>query len=108
MASSAADIDACLTTRSNGVAIDLNVHPKARRDDIVGIHDDRLKIRVNAAPEGGRANDAVLDLLADRLGLKRNQLSLISGATGRLKRVVVTGISRSGLAERLAGALAEA
>jgi uncharacterized protein (TIGR00251 family) len=61
----------------------LRVSPGARHSELVGRHGDGWKVRVTAPPEDGRANDAVLDLLAKRLDLPRRSLSIVSGHTAR-------------------------
>jgi uncharacterized protein len=61
----------------------------------VGRHGDGWKVRVAAPPEGGRANEAVLDLLAERLELPRRALSIVAGHSGREKVVELTGIDRA-------------
>jgi uncharacterized protein (TIGR00251 family) len=71
------------------------VSPGARRSEVVGRHGDGWKVRVAAAPEGGRANDAVLDLLAAELDLPRRSLSIVSGHTAREKIVRMEGIDRA-------------
>ena len=64
----------------------LRVSPGARSNAIVGRHGEGWKVRVTAAPEGGKANDAVLRLLAERLDLPGNSLTLKSGPSSRDKR----------------------
>lgn len=64
-----------------------------------------LAVRVNAPPEGGRANAAVAELLADILGVPKSHIRLAAGAAGRIKRLVVDGNARE-LAARLGAALA--
>jgi hypothetical protein len=77
------------------VDIVLRVHlqPGAGRSAIVGRHGDALKIKVAAAPEGGRANEAVLDMLASVLGVAKSGVSLVSGASSRSKRVRIGPVS---------------
>jgi uncharacterized protein (TIGR00251 family) len=70
----------------------LRVSPGARRSEVVGRHGDGWKVRVAAPPEGGRANEAVLDLLAERLDVPRRSLSIVSGHTAREKVVLMDGI----------------
>jgi uncharacterized protein YggU (UPF0235/DUF167 family) len=77
----------------------LRVSPGAGRAAIVGRYGDGWKVRVTAAPENGRANDAVLRLLADALSLPRESLTLVSGHSGRDKIVELTGLG-PGLIER--------
>jgi uncharacterized protein (TIGR00251 family) len=71
------------------------VSPGAHRNELVGRHGDGWKVRVAAAPEGGKANEAVLDLLSERLGLPRRSLSIVSGQTAREKIVLMEGIDRA-------------
>jgi uncharacterized protein len=73
----------------------LRVSPGARRDELVGRHGEGWKVRVAAPPEDGRANDAVLDLLARELSLPRRSLSIVSGQTSREKIVQMEGIDRA-------------
>ena len=79
----------------------LRVSPGARRSELVGRHGDGWKVRVTAPPEDGRANDAVLDLLARRLDLPRRSLSIVSGHTAREKVVRMEGINRAESERRL-------
>ena len=71
------------------------VSPGARRSELVGRHGDGWKVRVAAPPERGKANEAVLDLLAERLELPRRSLSIVSGRAAREKIVLMEGIDRA-------------
>jgi uncharacterized protein len=73
----------------NGVLLSVRVMPGSRRNGIVGIHGDRLKIAVQAPPEKGKANEAVIEILAKALGLKSSKLRLASGATNQNKVVLI-------------------
>lgn len=84
----------------------LRVVPGANRPGIVGRHGDAWKVRVGAPPEDGRANDAVLDLLARTLDLRRRDVRLATGASSRDKVVVLEGVSDEA-AEALLAAAAE-
>jgi uncharacterized protein len=79
----------------------LRVSPGARHSELVGRHGEGWKVRVAAAPEGGRANDAVLDLLAAELELPRRSLSIVSGHSVREKVVLMEGIDRAESERRL-------
>jgi hypothetical protein len=70
----------------------------------VGRHGDAWKVRVTEAPERGRANEAVLRLLADTLALPRTALTLVSGHGGREKVVELTGMGPALIERRLASA----
>lgn len=81
---------------ADGLSIALRVTPRGGRDGIDGIEqlsDGRavLKVRVRAIADGGEANRAVLALLAKSLGVPKASVSLLSGATSRLKQVAVAG-----------------
>jgi len=83
---------------TTGISIALRVTPRGGRDGIDGIEqlsDGRsvLKVRVRAIADGGEANRAVLALLAKSLGVPKASVSLLSGATSRLKQVAIAGDS---------------
>ena len=82
----------------------LRVSPGARRTELVGRHGEGWKVRVAAPPEAGRANDAVLDLLARELSLPRRSLSIVSGQAAREKVVQMEGIDRAETERRLEAA----
>ena len=84
----------------------LRVSPGAGRAQVVGRHGDAWKVRVTAAPEQGRANDAVLRLLAEVLAVPRDTLALVSGHGGRDKIVELTGLGPGLVERRLASASA--
>ena len=67
----------------------LRVHPKARKNAITGLRGDALKVSVTAPPEDGKANEAVLRVLAEALGIPLSSIELVSGATSRDKVVEI-------------------
>ncbi|MGJ8669357.1 MAG: DUF167 domain-containing protein [Oceanococcus sp.] len=67
--------------------VKLKVSPKASRNAIAAWHGDALKLSVTAVPEKGRANDAVLELLASQLGLAKTRCRIVRGHNGRDKTV---------------------
>ena len=69
----------------------LKVVPKASRDRVVGWVGDRLKVQVTAAPERGKANEAVIEVLSAALGLPRSRVRIVAGETSPLKTVDVDG-----------------
>jgi uncharacterized protein (TIGR00251 family) len=69
----------------------LKVVPKASRNRVVGWVGERLKVQVTAPPERGKANDAVIELLAETLGLPRARIRIVSGETSPLKTVEIDG-----------------
>lgn len=79
----------------------LRVAPGASRAGVVGRHGDAWKVRVTAPPEDGRANEAVVRLLAEALSVPRTSVSLVSGHGGRDKIVELTGLGPSQVESRL-------
>ena len=81
---------------TGGITLAVRLTPKGGRDAIDGVDllaDGRtvLKARVAAPPSEGAANDALVRLIAKSLGVPRRDVTLASGATGRVKRLIVTG-----------------
>jgi uncharacterized protein len=76
-----------LKDRDGGTVIRLRVKPRAGRDGVVGFHGGALRVSVNSAPEKGKANRAVLAVVAEALGLAPSQLRLLSGETSQDKQV---------------------
>ena len=74
------------------VVLHVHVQPGAGRSAVVGRHGTSLKVRVAAAPEGGRANDACGALLADTFGVKTSAVELVSGASSRSKQFRLRGV----------------
>jgi uncharacterized protein (TIGR00251 family) len=72
--------------------LSLRVSPGAKSSAVVGRYGERWKIRVTAPAESGRANEALLELLAGALGITRSRLRVVSGTGSRDKIVEVTGI----------------
>ena len=86
----------------------VRVHPGAKRSRIVGwLADGSLKVSVTAAPEGGRANEAVLALLAEALGVKRRDLAVLRGQSSRAKAVEVEGLDDDAIRRRIEALLKE-
>lgn len=81
--------------------ITVQVQPGARRSEVVGRHGDAWKLKVAAPPVEGKANDEVLSLLAKVLGVRRRDISIVRGHTGRRKLVEIAGLSDTTVEERL-------
>jgi uncharacterized protein (TIGR00251 family) len=84
-----------------GVCIDVLVQPRASREKIGPVHDERIKIAVTAPPVEGAANAAVAKLIARALGCPRGDVEVIRGMTSRRKTVRVLGVSRASVEEIL-------
>jgi uncharacterized protein len=84
-----------------GYRFHVHVQPRASKNEIVGKHGDALKVRLTAPPVDSAANDALIALLAEALGVARRDVQIVAGATSRTKLVEVAGVS-SELVEQLA------
>ena len=82
----------------------LKVAPGASKDEIVGWMGDALKLRVSARPEKGRANAAVVALLADVLSTRRDRIVIVTGAGSRRKLIRVDGLTPEEVRERIQAA----
>ena len=84
--------------------LDIRVQPRASRNAIEvdgELPDARIVVRVTAAPEGGKANDAVVALLAKRLGVGKRGIQIVRGHKSRDKQIHVEGLTTTGAIERL-------
>ena len=88
------------------IIVRVHVNPGAGRTAVTGRHGDALKLKVAAAPEGGRANEAAAALLATTLGVNRDQVSLTSGATNRNKRFRIEPVDVDAVRRLLSEAMA--
>ncbi len=79
----------------------VKVVPASSQTTIDGWLGDALKIRVTAKPEKGKANDAVVALLADTLGIRRQDISISSGGTSSRKVFIINNLSESEIRSRL-------
>jgi len=79
----------------------VRVTPAAGRDGLLGWQGDLLRLSVTAPAERGRANEAVLRLLADALGLPRQRLRIVRGHTSRQKVIAIEGLDEAELRARL-------
>lgn len=91
-----------LRQNANGaVTFAVKVVPRASKSQIVGTEGDALKIRLNAPPVEGKANDALRAFLADVLGVRRAQIEIVMGQTARRKVVRVRGVSAQEIERKL-------
>lgn len=82
-----------LRERPGGLVFSVRVQPKSSRDEIVGINDGVLWVKVTAPPIEGQANRACLDLLARMLDLSVSSLALTGGPRSRNKQLQVSGVT---------------
>ena len=96
-----------LVHQTDGVVLAVKAQPGARKNAIRGEQNGALKVSVTQVAEKGKANAALIDVLAKQLRLKRSQIELIAGETQSQKRFLIRSITRDELSVRIAAALAD-
>jgi uncharacterized protein (TIGR00251 family) len=97
-----------MSEHDEGCVLAVYAQPGARRNAIVGEQNGCLKVAVTAPPDQGRANKALVEVLADGLCLKRSQISLLSGPAQRTKKFLLRGINVQQLQNLLQARLKQA
>jgi uncharacterized protein (TIGR00251 family) len=77
----------------NAIIFSVKVVPRSSKTVIAGVLGDMLKIKLAAAPEKGKANESLVEFLADILGVRKNAIKIISGHTSPVKTIQITGTS---------------
>ena len=90
-----------LKPSASTVTFSVKVVPRASKNQIVGKEGDALKIRLNAPPVDGKANEALVKFLAETLGVNQSQIEIITGHASRHKVVRVRGVTVIQLEEAL-------
>jgi len=80
------------TKSKRGVSIKIRVEPRSSRKGLSGIIGDTLKIKVHAPPVGGAANEELIGILSEELGIKKSAIKIIRGHSSRDKVVEIEGI----------------
>ena len=89
-----------------GAAITVKVTPRAKKTGVAGVMDDgTIKIKIAAPPVEGAANKALIEFLAEALGLPKNQVDIVAGETSERKLVSLVGISPEKVDATLRGLL---
>ena len=96
-----------LKPHPDGVILSVRAQPGARRSEVRGLQNGALKVCVTQAPEKGKANKAIVEVLAKWLGVKKSEIELISGETASQKRFLVRKVEKDDLAERINTRLVE-
>ena len=81
--------------------LQVRVQPKARRNSIEVVEGSKLKVYVTAAPEGGKANDAVVALLAKSLGISKSHIRILRGDKSRDKLLDIARLTEDEVIARL-------
>jgi uncharacterized protein (TIGR00251 family) len=77
--------------RPDGIVLAMRLTPRASRDGIDGLKEGRIQARVRAVPEDGRANAALVELVADEIGVPKSTVEVTAGHIARLKSVTIKG-----------------
>ena len=86
---------------NESVRISVYVQPRASKTAIAGMHDGAIKIRLAAPPVDGAANTALIEFIAERVGVARSRVRLVSGASARRKVVEIEGVDAATVAAAL-------
>lgn len=86
-----------LTERPGAVRFGVRVQPRSSRDEIAGVHDGALRVRLQAPPVEGAANEALVRFLASALGVPRRHVRIVTGESSRNKVVEIDAVARPGL-----------
>ncbi len=78
-------------TTDSGLVISVRVIAGATREGVAGIHGEALKVKVATAPEKGKANERVTDLLSKLFQVTRHDVSLVAGRSSQRKRFAISG-----------------
>jgi hypothetical protein len=87
-----------VTEKDGGVVLDVAVKPRASREGVGPVQADRLVVSVNAPPVDGKANEAVVRVLAETFGVPRSAVAIVRGETGRKKTVRIAGLTAAAVA----------
>jgi len=79
----------------------VRINPRSSRNQVTGWQDGVLSVKITAPPVEGAANKAAIEFLADQLGIKKSQITLVSGQTSREKTFEITGLTDDQIRERL-------
>jgi len=87
--------------KDGAVIFSVKVVPRSSRTAIAGVLGGMLKIKLAAAPEKGKANQSLVEFLADTLDVKKNTIKITSGLTSPIKTIAITGVSEEILLDKL-------
>ena len=85
-----------------GIQFAATIQPRSSKNEITGLHDDALKIRLTSPPAEGQANTACIRFLAKQLNVSPSRVSIVRGLTGRNKTIRIDGMDETALLEKLA------
>ncbi|MCO6455868.1 MAG: DUF167 domain-containing protein [Pirellulaceae bacterium] len=90
-----------LQPHADGVLLNVKAQAGARRNALRGVHDGALRVAVTQVAEKGKANQAIIGLLADTLGVPRSAIEIVSGETTARKKLLIRGMPLEALRRSL-------
>jgi uncharacterized protein len=96
-----------LEQNEHGVILLVRAHAGSRQNAVLGIRAGALRVAVTAAPEKGKANQAIIALLSKTLGVSKSAIEIVSGETSPQKRLLVRNIEMEHLRQMIAPIIAE-
>jgi uncharacterized protein len=90
-----------LSVQDDAVLLSIKVQPRAKRNELAGLLGSELKVRVTAPPVDSAANEAVLEFLAETLGIPPRQVTLVRGRTSTHKMIRIDGLAADAVSARL-------
>jgi len=86
---------------SDGIDVRVRAVPRASKNEIQGLYDNALKIRLTTPPVDGKANQALVKFISKKLNLSKSHIQLIQGATSRQKTLRITGLTKEQFLKRI-------
>jgi uncharacterized protein (TIGR00251 family) len=86
-----------MTEKDGAVTLDIAVKPRSSREGIGPVQGDRLCVAVNAPPVDGKANEAVVRVLAETFKVARSAVTIVRGETGRKKTIRIAGVTAAAI-----------
>ena len=76
------------------ITLHVQILPKSSRDEILGFVNGRLRIKVAATPEDGRANDRLKEIISETFDVPRSRVKIVRGKTSRIKTILIEGLAK--------------
>jgi len=92
---------AWISVSARGVVLNVHAVPRSSKNAVQGLYGNAVKIRLRAPPVDGKANKALLSFMGEALDIPARQVSIITGLTGRKKRVLIDGLNAEEVRSRL-------
>ncbi|MCZ6790449.1 MAG: DUF167 domain-containing protein [Candidatus Dadabacteria bacterium] len=78
----------------NSLNIQVQIQPGSSKDQIIGLHNGRLKIKISAPPVDGKANQNLIEFISKALGVSKSKIEILKGRTSKLKTLKISGVDQ--------------